>query len=381
MQTLQPLIRNGRAVWNVDALPREEFQARLVRLQSHMAATGLDLLFVYGVPFNDKADPCYLSNFVNVLARGVMVAVPREGEPALMVHGFPRGIPAMRQLTWIQDVRAGGDFAEMISKYLKEGSYSSGSLGLVGARPYMPYAQYRALRQVLERYQVRELDHLVADLRRVKSLREVDRIRAAGLAVACMWAQIAGEHPAPLMENSLHARATLVARRQGAEDVRFFLARPRQGEWGIRPAENRSISEGERVMIYLAAEMDRYRAESARTLVVQSGRVVEFNSEVTSPIYESMLLAAVPGHPASAPVLAARAAAAVAGCALADEYGYGNGLGLSLAEVPVIAEKSPDCFLPGMCLSLRLMTRDLGGLMCSDTLVITSRGNEVVTRI
>lgn len=380
MQILQPLMKNGRSVWNAEALPREEFQERLAAVQASMSAVGIDLLLVYGVPFNAKADPCYLSNFVNVLARGEMVAVPRQGEPTLFANVFPRALPTVRTITWIKDVRPGGDFASLLSSYLDDATHSSKVIGLAGLRLHMPFLQYRAVRKALEGREVREVDGLVAELRRVKSPCELGRVRAAGKVVASLWARLGGLEP-PLNERLVHTQARLAARLQGAEDVRFLIARPSEGEWGLRYPEPRPLADGARVFIYIAAEVDRYWAESAHTFGVQSGRLVELHPDLPSAIYQSMLRAAAPGDRASAPVRQALAAAAGAGCMLADDYGWGNGVGLSLDEAPVIVENSPDSFLPGMCLSLRLTTHDFGGIICCDTLTITSSSNEILTGV
>ena len=74
MLTLQPSIKNGRNVWNPEVLPKEEFQARVRRLQAAMAAKRLDLAFVYGRAFNGIADPCYLTNFQARMAEGSGIA-------------------------------------------------------------------------------------------------------------------------------------------------------------------------------------------------------------------------------------------------------------------------------------------------------------------
>ena len=253
MQTLQPSIKSGRNVWNAEALPKEEFQSRVRRLQAAMAAKGLDLALVYGRAFNGKADQAYLTNFVVRLAGASAVAVPRQGSPTVFFEGAIRGLPSFKLTTWVEDLRASWDIGALCRKYLEE--TPAKSVGLVGIRPQMPFKQYRALREALAGRQVSEHDSLVSDLRRVKSERELGRMRRAGAAVAAMFAALSGLKVKPT-ELAIDAEGRLAARLKGAEDVRLLLMRP--GEWALRLAGDGPIAKGERILEYASAEMDRY---------------------------------------------------------------------------------------------------------------------------
>jgi Xaa-Pro aminopeptidase len=94
-----------------------------------------------------------------------------------------------------------------------------------------------------------------------------------------------------------------------------------------------------------------------------------------------MLRAVIAGNKADTPRGAAAEAAAHAGIHLDDDYGYGNGLGLSLDEAPAIGHGSTGIFEPGMAVSCRLFTKQQGGLLLGDTLIIRSQGNEIVTQM
>ena len=286
MQTLQPSIKSGRNVWNQEALPQEEFQSRVQQLQAAMTAKGLDLAFVYGRAFNGKADQAYLSNFVVRLAGASAVAVPREGAPALFFEGAARGLPSLKQTTWVDDVRAGSTVGDLCSKYL-EGTQAK-SVGLVGVRPQRPFQQFRALREALKGRQVSDNDRLVSDLRRVKSERELGRMRKAGSAVAAMFAAIRGPK-VKLTERAVEAEGRLAARLQGAEDVRLLLMRP--GDWALRLAGDVPIKKGERILVYASAEMDRYWAEAGRTFVAKEDGLVAVDAGTAGAIYQSMVKA------------------------------------------------------------------------------------------
>lgn len=374
MQNLQPSIKCGRNIWNAEALPREEFQGRLCRVQAAMASNGLDLALVYGRAFNSKADQCYLTNFVTRLAGASAVAVPREGDPTVFFEGALRGVPSFKKTTWVDDVRAGSDIGALCGKYLQENQAQS--VGLVGIRPQMPHQQFRALRAALAGRQVSDDDNLVADLRRVKSERELSRIRAAGAAVTAMFTAVTGAS-SQRTERAIDAEGRLAARLKGAEDVRFYIMRP--GEWHLRLAGGAAIVEGERLLIYAAAEMDRYWAEAMRTFVATASGLATVDAGAAGAVCQAMLKAATAGQRGDAPVNAAIHAAASSGIRLSDDFGYGNGIGLSLEERPVIAAGSADVLDAGTTLSLRVFTREQGGFLLGDTLIVDSKGSEIVS--
>jgi Xaa-Pro aminopeptidase len=154
----------------------------------------------------------------------------------------------------------------------------------------------------------------------------------------------------------------------------------RPGEWALRLAGDGQIAKGEHILVYAAAEMDRYWAEAARTFVATENGLAQAETGSAGAVYESMVKAAAAGKKAEAPVVAVAEAAARAGIKLSEEYGYGNGLGLSLDEAPAIAAGSTEVLEAGMALSLRLFTKEQGGLMLGDTLIVNSQGSETVTR-
>ena len=64
------------------------------------------------------------------------------------------------------------------------------------------------------------------------------------------------------------------------------------------------------------------------------------------------------------------------------DYGLGQGIGLSPKELPVIAKGDRTVLDEGMCFSLRLGIRgkELGTIMTGNTIYLSKRGAEVLTR-
>jgi len=69
------------------------------------------------------------------------------------------------------------------------------------------------------------------------------------------------------------------------------------------------------------------------------------------------------------------------GLELISDFGYGNGIGLSLNESPVIKEKSAQRIKEGMCIALRLPVTDktYGKIMFGRTFLVGKNGAEAVT--
>jgi Xaa-Pro aminopeptidase len=63
-------------------------------------------------------------------------------------------------------------------------------------------------------------------------------------------------------------------------------------------------------------------------------------------------------------------------------YGMGQGMGLSLKELPLIAKEDRTLLADGMCLSLRLGVRDkeTGAAMTGETICLSKAGPVVLTR-
>ena len=80
METMQPTLKNGRYVWDRINMPEAEFQERARKLTKAMKEEKIDVLLLYGNTFNEYGNPCYVTNFVMRLQRGVLVVNhPQKG--------------------------------------------------------------------------------------------------------------------------------------------------------------------------------------------------------------------------------------------------------------------------------------------------------------
>ncbi len=397
LETLQPILKRGRDVWDQINMPKGEFLARVARIRKAMAKEGIDVLLVYGSGVNDYGNQCYVSNFVTKLTAGALVVIPRKGELTLFFEGSSREAKLGQRVTWIDDVRSslGGVFSSTGSlagdcvNYLEEHKLIPSKMGLAGLRELASYREVERLIEGVKTSEVVDAGHIIRDMRMIKSERECDSIRRASRLVSNAFSAIPGMMLAHMDERSLEAKIDWTVRLQGAEDVRILLARPQNrpqdGAWALRPAAEAPISRGETIIIYCAASFERYWAEGIRTFVVGDRSVAKADDEKVNELYQRITAAMQPGKPIAqfykeAVKEIGRKTGRSQGHGL-PVYGLGNGIGLGLKEFPAISGQETGELAKGMCFALRLAVegQNAGAAMVGNTVYLSEKGPEVLT--
>jgi Xaa-Pro aminopeptidase len=378
METMQPTLKSGRNAWDRVNMPVEEFQERVKKIRKGMKEMGIDLLLLYGYAFNEYGNYCCLSNFSIRLPQGALVAVPKEGPLTLMFEGASRGIPSVRKMTWIEDLRATGDVSKECIQYLQEKNLVASAMGFAGFQRLMPNHQLEFIRASLPQGKIVNADPLVEGLRMVKSPLEILQIRRAARIVARGFDFMRSTSFAPLEEKVLEAATRREARLEGAEDFRMMIGRPSEERWAFRPPEERPLRQRECVLLYLGVEFERYWAEGARTFTVQDSSFVETRFEPLESLYETLMQGMKPGKKMSQFYREAMAGMKKAKMDFLSDYGLGQGIGLSPRELPLIAKEDRNILREGMCLSLRLGVRneEKETFMIGDTISLSRKGPE-----
>jgi len=381
METLQPALKNGRNVWDQINMPLQEFQGRLRVVRQRMKERGMDTLLVYGAGFNEYGNPCYLSNYQIRLPRGTLVAVPEEGDPALFFEGATRGLPSARTITWVGDIRPSPDVAKACVQYLKEKGHARGTIGLAGLNPWMPCYQLRSLRDGLQGCRFLLGDDILREMRMVKSPREADQIRRASRIVKRGFEYLQNASFGTMNEKIVEARLFREARMEGAEDVRVLFGTPGKPPWAMRPAENSFPGTGSVLIVYLAVAYERYWSEGIRTFRVDEKALSSLDPAGPQGLYKRAIECLQPGKAVSQCCMEIRGCMKEAGADLIDDYGLGQGIGLSLNEPPFLREDATGPLAEGMCLSLRLGMKEgtSGESMMGDTFFVSKAGLEGLT--
>jgi Xaa-Pro dipeptidase len=382
METMQPVLKNGRNVWDRINMPETEFQGRLKKIRKGMEKEGIDLLLLYGHGFNEYGNYCYLSNYIIRLPRGAMVVVPRKGRLALIFEGASRGIPSIKKTTWIEEIRASGDVSRECVKYLEEKKLIPCTIGFIGLRQLMPNDPFQFLCKSLSQSKLIDGDHLLREMRMLKSEREIDQIRRSSRIIVHAFNFIAGAALSEMNERILEARLRREVRLEGAEDFRMLIAKPRDERWAFRPAQEQEISSGETVILHLAIQWERYWAEATRTFILKGSSFAEPQFEPLRPLYERMVNGLRPGKKASQFYKETMTEIKKEGLIYIPDYGLGQGIGLSPQEFPVISGKENTLLREGMIFSLRLLIKDknMGAVMIGDTIHLTREGPKILTR-
>ncbi len=389
LETLQPILKRGRDVWDQINMPKREFLQRVAKIRKAMTKEGIDVLLVYGSGVNDYGNQCYVSNFVTKLTAGALVSIPRKGDLTLFFEGSSRELKLGQRVTWIDDVRSSlagvfsstGSLAGDCVNYLQERELIPSKIGFVGLRELMSYRELQRLVEGVKACKIVDAGHVIRNMRMIKSQRECDQIRRASRLVSNAFGAIPGMILAHMDERSLEAKIDWALRLQGAEDVRILLAKPRDAAWALRPAAEVPISAGETVIVYLAASFERYWAEGVRTFVAEKSSFAKADDEKANELYQRVAAAMQPGKSTAQFYKEALKEIGRNAAAGLPAHGLANGIGLGLKEFPVMSGKEAGQLAEGMCFALRIVVQDqkTGAVMTGNTIYVSEKGPEGLT--
>jgi Xaa-Pro aminopeptidase len=355
MRTMHPVLKRGGLYWDRDLLPPRAYEARFARIQARIGAAGDDAWLVFG-DVERYGSLAYFSNFLP-RTRSALALVPRSGAPSLLISVGQRDVPAAKTLTWIDDVRPFTRLPRTLVALIEEKGLSRARIGLVSVEELLSVKDWSDIAAALPGVQWTRCTDDLAALRASKdewereALRRVADVVAGGLDLCASLLKPgrAMRHVTADIERHIRAHA--------AEDVRILCAGGPQTGIALRPPDDRVLQSGDVVMLYVAAEVQRYWAEAARTFVLGRARPeLRVLADRCAEALAAMHAAAQIGAPAAR--LAEAAEAALADTALtlaARSYGFGNGIGLDAEETPVIRSENSGTLAKDSALALRVI--------------------------
>jgi hypothetical protein len=362
MQTMHTTLLIGPADWNAERMPRAAFEERLAVFWQESAADGA---IIYG----DAAEHgalSYLTNFTPKLEAAVAF-IPRAGAPTLLVGGGVNMIAAARPLTWVEGVQPLRQLGKFAADWVAT-LPGSCRISVIGGDS-MPYATRNemdwALAGICTLQDGSEVLH--AQMRR-KDRREIAAMRGAcerldQAATALRRAHYEGASASRAMLAAEH-----VAQLNGAQDVRslFSLDCGRT----LRPFDGPSQDRVDPLQAYVAVRYAGYWAEGFVRAVCKADPV----GERARTLLDALISAAAPGR--SSLALAQAVATSAPHPMTADIFG--NGIGLSLQEPPLLCTTATAMLVSGGVYSLRTGILEGEGAIASAVLRITQNGNEVL---
>jgi Xaa-Pro dipeptidase len=367
--------------------PRAELDGRLNRLRAEMAERGLSLALVHS-----PENICYLTGHETP---GYYVyqclLVPAGGDPVLLMRETET--VNARTYSYLEDVQGYPDTVDPVDATLqavRERGFDLSMVGLEEGSWFLTPLQYRRLVGALGIEAPVAIDALVARLRLVKSPLEIAAIReAARIASVSMDAALATVGPGvPEREVAAVIFATMM--REGSEYLAtepYVASGPRSGTIHSSWSE-RVIGEGEPVLIEIGPCVKRYNAALMRTAGV--GDLPAQIATMAEVCIAALTAAVDQVRPGNTPEMVDRACKEViAAAGMSDLYrkrtGYSIGIGFAPdwgeGHILSLREGEQTRFEPGMVVHVVPAMRQvgLGGVGFSETVLVTSEGNEVLT--
>lgn len=372
MDMLHTVLKRGCTIWDRGRMAEDAFRRRLSRVREGMRERDVNLLLVYGDSWR-FGHLAFISHFIPK-NRGALAVIPLEGEPALVVQEPSRNNPFSKTLTWIDEVRSVGQFAQGLGDALTARGLKPKRVGLVTVQEQINIREWNGLAKLLDGAELCDLSDFMASLRLIKSPAEQTLLKETSRILEQTLALFEREARSGQKEYEIMAIVEREARRQGVEDFRFLIARSSEPHVGLRPAGPASLQEGEALLVAVAASYQRYWVELGRTFCLGSlpEELVKSYS-LAKNIFRKLTQGIKVGASAAA---AAEWLKEIPSAPVRDSlqaYGLGNGVGLDLAEAPFLGREDAVKIRPGMTLTLRvcLAEKECGSALISRPFLVT----------
>lgn len=248
-------------------------------------------------------------------------------------------------------------------------------------RTNIRYDQYESVAGFAE---LTPVSGLIEDLRAIKSVSELDKIRRSVLTNSKAFEQSVRMIKPGMRESDLAGEIEYRMRRLGAEKPAFdtIVASGVHGALPHARPDATRIESGKLLLIDMGAMQDGYASDMTR--MVHLGPVPRKTRETYRFVLEAQLaaIAAVrPGVSCHRVDHAAREVLQAAGLGKAFVHSTGHGLGLEIHEDPRLGKKSKTILKPGMAITIEpgVYLDGWGGIRIEDTVVVTETGCEILT--
>lgn len=380
MRTMHPVLKRGVLFWDRDLLPAKPLQDRFGQLQAMVAAHGDDAWLFYG-DVERHGHVTYASNFLP-RTRSALVMVPRQGEPSILAAISSRDVPPAKTLTWIEDIRPFTSVSRAVLAWLSERGLTGARLGLVGLMEGMEQADWRQIEAGLTGAHVSVRSPEIERLRESKDSVEQAALRKASAAMTSALNFVPQVLRAGMTVRALCAAVDRQLRLGAAEDVRILVAAGADCGIALGLPSDRILSEGDCVMLFVRAQVQRYWSEAARTFVIgRASAPLRGMGNRAQAALDAMRAVARPGTTASAVYEAGDAALGSGAFQVsARRYGYGSGIGLDAEETPAIEAGNMRQIAKDAALALRTIVHGEGlGVAVGQVVLLGPLGLEELT--
>lgn len=350
-------------------------EPRLASLRRRMADDSVSAILVTGV-----SNMRYLTGFEAVFDDGINAAclVTPEVVRFYTDHRYSEAATAEAEGTpWAVRIPEESLYIEACHE-LQEGGVTELAL-----ESSIPYGRFRFISEQFVG-SVRILDHVVEEIRQVKTAHELERIEAAAKLTDRAFDHILGMIAPGLTEREVALELEFFMRRNGSDDVAFDpivasgpnSARPHAG------VSERVIGAGEFLKLDFGARVDGYCSDMTRTIVIGAAsdrhREVYEAVRVANEVGVAAVRAGVSGRDVD---MAARQSLAAAGLGDYFTHGLGHGVGLDIHEMPTLGQRSHDFLRTGAVVTIEpgVYIPGFGGVRIEDLVAVEERGARVLS--
>ncbi|MCE9590255.1 MAG: Xaa-Pro peptidase family protein [Planctomycetes bacterium] len=370
------------------AFPVSEYQRRIAGVQRAMAADRLDLVLA-----TTMASVCYLTGLESVSPHKLwLVAIPREGPAELLCQDFESHncqLSSWLDAKYLYGVR--GDPHRVTADMVRTLGFARARIGLeMSCYSSLGVAGYLVLKGLLPDADFTDATGCVPGVMAIKSAPEIEYLREAGrITRGAMMKMIDAVKPGAT-DNDIAAVGYGALVGGGAEYSSYPVIVTTGRRSGVPHStfHRVPIGKGDPVFIEIAAAVQRYHTPMMRTAVLGEPAPLEHElAGAAIASVEAMIRNIRPG--AVAGDVAAQSARELA--SIPDRivwhgiYGYSVGLGFppEWSDHPglLIRAGASDELRPGMVFHCSTSLRDAGvcGATCSETILVTENGCEVLT--
>ncbi len=251
-------------------------------------------------------------------------------------------------------------------------------------RNRISYEEYQVLTELLTKIRLKPLSNAVERLRMVKSVTEVETIRASVQLNSAALEQAMLAFEPDMTEVDLAAGIEFQMRRLGADGTAFetIVASGKRTALPHAHPSDHPIQRDQLLLIDMGARVAGYCSDMTRTHAV--GKLNPKARRMYWAVLESQLAAIdaiKPGVTCSRVDRAARDVLRSHGLDTLFIHSTGHGLGLEIHELPRVGRKDMTKLEPGMAITIEpgVYMEQMGGIRIEDTVVVTGNGCEILT--
>lgn len=356
MLTMNPVLQVGAYDWDAHPLPQAAFETRVSALQQVMSAQGWSGVVLFG-DRPEHGSLAYLTNFAPRLA-GALALIPQSGAVRVLTFDGGRMVPAGQLTTWVDGVEPAAPVTDKLTDWCA-GLGGDGKIA-TGEFATMPSALFQQLMTVDAVAASDDATEAIHTLRRHKDAAELGVIQSSCGILTAAEAVFHAAAAEGVDVDDCAVQAESAALEAGAQDVRILVS-PDAGH-SFSPYQVSYVGPARPAVAYFAIRFRGYWTDgffSALSASPLQQKVDEAADGLAGMIRPGVTVADLAA--ARDKILSGIETHPVVG------NGFGNGLGTSLNESPLLVGAAATGLEAGDVISLQV-----GGI-AGDAAAVSSR--------